>query len=284
MEEYTMSDIIISSFYKKMAGVQLDAYGILDSTNKIHTFGTDSKIIGRIFEMLTQPVLEQIAVENGLILRTPKSQTIYPDFILMKNEHSKNKIAIDIKSTYINTDQSKIQFTLGAFGSYMRDNTNNIEYEYTDYSKHYVIGFVYKRNDSAQESHVYDYENRSHIKFSYCDVKYFIQEKYKIAGDKPGSGNTENIGSFPTKQLDDLKEGKGPFAILGQDVFDLYWKYYPKYRTAVKTYKSLDEFVDWLPNNIDNIKLLHEFDSKEVLRKINLYKNIHKNNASDPKP
>ena len=26
-----------------------------------------------------------------------------------------------------------------------RNNTKNIEYKYTDYSKHYVIGFVYKR-------------------------------------------------------------------------------------------------------------------------------------------
>lgn len=67
-------------------------------------------------------------------------------------------------------------------------------YVYTDYIKHYVIGFVYKRNDCAQESRVYDYSNRSEIEFPYFDVQYFMQEKYRIAGDKPGSGNTENIG------------------------------------------------------------------------------------------
>ena len=43
----------------------------------------------------------------------------------------------------------------------------------------------------------YDYANRSQIAFPYCDVKYFIQEKYKIAGDKPGSGNTENHWILP---------------------------------------------------------------------------------------
>ena len=53
-----MSDFIISSFYEKVADVKFDAYGILDSANKIHTLGTDSKIIGRIFEMLIQPILE----------------------------------------------------------------------------------------------------------------------------------------------------------------------------------------------------------------------------------
>lgn len=91
----------------------------------------------------------------------------------------------------------------------MRNNTKNIEYKYTDYAKHYVIGFVYKRNDAAQESRVYDFKNRSEIVFPYYDVKYFMEEKYKIAGDKPGSGNTENIGSFPTRDFSYLKNGKG---------------------------------------------------------------------------
>lgn len=268
-----MTDFIISSFYQKMANVNFDAYGILDSSNKIHTLGTDSKIIGRIFEMYSQPILEQIAAENGYILKTPASQTVYPDFILMKSEQSTEKIAIDIKTTYVYSDQSTIKFTLGSFGSYMRNNTKNIEYKYTDYAKHYVIGFVYKRNDSAQESRVYEYENRENIAFPYFDVKYFIQEKYKIAGDKPGSGNTENIGSFATKTFSDLKEGKGPFSRLGQDVFDIYWKYYPKYRATEQAYTSLDSFLEWLPQNIDSVKLLHEFDSELVLQNIQCYKN-----------
>ena len=143
------------------------------------------------FEMFTQPVLQEIANENGYILKTPESQTVYPDFILMKDEASKEKIAIDVKTTYIDKDTSSLKFTLGSFGSYMRNNTKNIEYSYTDYAKHYVIGFIYKRNGNAQESLIYDYDDRKKIEFPFYDVKYFIQEKYKIAGDKPGSGNTE---------------------------------------------------------------------------------------------
>ena len=182
-----MADIIMDSFYRKMADVKFDVYGILDSNNKIHTLGTDSKIIGRIFEMFAQPILEQIAAENGYILRTPDSQTVYPDFILMKSADSKEKIDKEIKTTYIDSDQSTIKFTLGSYGSYMRNNTKNIEYKYTDYIKHYVIGFVYKRNDSAQESRVYDYSKRSEIACPYYDVQYFMQEKYKrVYGGKYG--------------------------------------------------------------------------------------------------
>lgn len=271
-----MPDFIISSFYKKMSNKKFEAYGILDSNNQIHTLGTDSKIIGRIFEMFTQPVLEEIAAENGYILKTPESQTVYPDFIMMKSDDSDKKIAIDIKSTYVSFDHSNIKFTLGAFSSYMRNNTKNIEYKYTDYIKHYVIGFIYKRNGAAQESKVYDLNCREQIILPYHDVKYFISEKYKIAGDKPGSGNIENIGSFSTRDINDLKDGKGPFSELGQDIFDLYWKYYPKYRSTEQNYTSLAGFLNWLPQNIDSVELLHEFDAEEILRAIQYYKLSHK--------
>ena len=130
-----MYDFIIPEFYKEMPNVDLNVYGILDSQDNIHTLGTDSKIIGRIFEMLVQPVLKKIADEHGLILKTPESQTIYPDFVMMTSEDSNEKIAIDVKTTYVVNDDSSIMFTLGSFGSYMRNNTKNIEYKYTDYCK-----------------------------------------------------------------------------------------------------------------------------------------------------
>lgn len=267
----TSTDLIIESFYKKFDGLKFDVLGILDTENKIHTLGTDSKIIGRVFEMFTQPILEEIAKENNLIIKTPDSQTIYPDFILMENELSTNKFAIDVKTTYVENDNSNIKFTLGSYGSYMRNNTKNIEYKYTDYSKHYVVGFVYKRNGNAQESRVYAYKDGAKIQSPFYDVKYFIQEKYKIAGDKPGSGNTENIGSFPTKNIIDLKNGKGPFSELGADVFDLYWKYYPKYRQAEQNYTSIPEFINWFFKQTD-LKLLHDFDIKESATKINRFR------------
>jgi len=270
-----MEEFLIHEFYERMDGINLDAYGVIDSNNKIHTLGTDSKIIGRIFEMFAQPVLAQIAAAHGMLLKTPASQTVYPDFIMMKDQASREKIAIDIKTTYVNSDQSTIKFTLGSYGSYMRNNSKNIEYRYTDYAKHYVIGFVYKRNGAAQESLVYEYENRDRIEFPYHGVQYFIQEKYKIAGDKPGSGNTENIGSFSTRKISDLRDGKGPFSELGADAFDLYWKYYPKYRSANKAYTSLEEFLEWVPGQGENLSLLHPYDHRGLLEKIAAYQIRH---------
>ncbi len=273
-----MSDFIIDEFYEEMKHVSFDAYGIIDSNDMIHTLGTDSKIIGRIFEMITEPVLERIAQRHGLKLKTPEMQTVYPDFIMLENDASKEKIAIDVKTTYVDHGNSTIKFTLGSFGSYMRNNTKNIEYKYTDYAKHYVIGFVYERNDAAQESRVYSFDERKSISFPYKNVRYFIQEKYKIAGDKPGSGNTENIGSFPTKSFDMVKDGKGPFGELGADVFDLYWKYYPKYRSGDDSYKSLSEFFVWFDDQDPaELELLHPYDHAGLTNRIMQYRRVHRN-------
>lgn len=270
-----MSDFLIDEFYSAMTNVDLNVYGILDSKERIHTLGTDSKIIGRVFEMISQPILEEIAEKHGLILRTPKSQTVYPDFVMMESVFSKRKIAIDIKTTYVESSRSNIVFTLGSYGSYIRNNTGNIEFKYTDYEKHYVIGYVYKRNGCAQESRVYTLDNKEKIAFPYYDVKYFIQEKYKIAGDKPGSGNTENIGSFQTTDFNALKNGEGPFSELGADVFDLYWKYYPKYRAIEKPYTSLSEFFKWFLKQERSLTLFHPIDYDSIIKKALTYIQNH---------
>lgn len=256
---------LIQDFYEKMENVDLDVYGILGTDDKVHSLGTDSKIIGRVFEILTQPVLEELAEEHGLMIKTPASQTVYPDFVLMDDPMSTEKIAVDIKTTYITSDRSQIKFALGSFASYMRNNTKNIEYRYTDYAKHYVIGFVYTRNGFAQESKVFEFEERDLIEIPYAGVRFFMQEKYRISGDKPGSGNTENIGSIKSRNLDDFVDGNSPFAILGEDIYDLYWSNYPKYRSPNKEYTSLPEFLEWLPRQGDRLTLLRPFDLSDVL-------------------
>ena len=158
--------------------------------------------------------------------------------------------------------------------AYMRDNRKNIEYKYTDYAKHYVIGFIYKRNDAAQESKSYDYMEREKIIVPYTDVKYFIQEKYKIAGDKPGSGNTENIGSISSSNFMDFELGRGPFSELGQDAYDLYWKYYPGYRAKEKNYTSLNEFLTWIQKQ-QKLELLHDFDMQALQENAKAYISKH---------
>ena len=213
---------------------------------RLFSLGSDSKLIGRIFELISQSVLQEIADENGYILHPSEAQTVYPDFTMMKSETDNEKIAIDIKTTYRNFNRNGeprgYVFTLGSYASFMRDGTKNISYPYNQYAKHYVIGFVYSRNEEASEGQMYSLSDLKSLPVPYKDVAVFVQEKYKIAGEKPGSGNTENIGSFKTNKMDFLINGEGPFANLGIEVFEDYWAGYPKYRAQEKDYTSIEEY------------------------------------------
>ena len=93
---------LISIFNKKLEkkDINWEVSAIISPNKKLYSLGSDSKLIGRIFELLSYSILQEIADENGLILYPSKKQTIYPDFTLMKSKDDKEKIAIDIKSTY----------------------------------------------------------------------------------------------------------------------------------------------------------------------------------------
>lgn len=58
------------------------------------------------------------------------------------------------------------------------------------------------------------------------DFEFFVQEKWRIAIDRPGSGNTKNIGS--TNDIRELKEGSAIFTKIknGEKIFSDFWMYY----------------------------------------------------------
>ena len=229
--------------------------GLLRDENTIITLGSDSKLIGRIFELITYRLLEEIAEENGYRLVPSPSQTTSPDYTFIKKDKfgddlKYNKIAVDIKTTYkqYKSDGSlkKICFTLGSYGSFIRNGTKNIAYPYNEYNKHYVIGFIYDRNENATEGKQVSIKEIKNLEVPYSNVDVFVQEKYLIVGDKPGSGNTENIGSFKTDKIDYIINGEGPFKYLGEDVYLDYWRNYPRNKDKDKHYTSLSQYFDWL--------------------------------------
>lgn len=81
-------------------------------------------------------------------------------------------------------------------------------------------------NFIISEKNIYNLENFTSIQSVVRDFKIFFIEKWKIATDKPGSGNTKNIGSI--KNIKDIIDGKGTFGSLdnGKAVFDDYWQHY----------------------------------------------------------
>ncbi|MEN9847622.1 MAG: hypothetical protein RL368_362 [Pseudomonadota bacterium] len=85
---------------------------------------------------------------------------------------------------------------------------------------------------------------------------FFIAEKWQIASDKSGSGNTANIGSI--KNIADLINGQGMFAKLGETWFDEYWMNYKKITIAdgkggTKKISTLKEFVNYKQGDVSLI-------------------------------
>jgi len=199
--------------------------GFIDIAKNIYTISVDTKVISKIMELLIFPSICQFAEKNHLKIMLSKEQNFYPDITFVDKDE--NKYAVDIKSTYRKDQKSVNGMTLGAFTGYFRDRKSkkNITFAYDEYIAHFVLGIIYSRSDNAiDEREIYQIEDIQNISSVAKDFEFFVQEKYKIALDRPGSGNTKNIGS--TTNIDALKNGKGPFTDLGEEIFDNYWMYY----------------------------------------------------------
>jgi hypothetical protein len=199
--------------------------GFIDIARNIYTISADTKVISKIMELLLFPKICQFAEECNYKVVLCKEQNFYPDISFIDNKN--NKYAVDLKSTYRRNKNLVNGMTLGAFTGYFRDrsSTKNITFPYGDYVGHFVLGVIYSRTDGAfEERNTYRLEELKNITSVIKDFSFFVHEKYKIAIDRPGSGNTKNIGSVT--DINDLIQGRGPFADLGEDVFDDYWMYY----------------------------------------------------------
>jgi hypothetical protein len=199
--------------------------GFIDIAKNIYTISVDTKVVSKIMELLLFPKICQFAEENNYKMVLCKEQNFYPDITFIDNNG--NKFAVDVKSTYRKNGKEVNGMTLGAFTGYFRDRKSkkNITFSYDEYVGHFVLGVVYSRTDShLDERKIYHLNDLQNITSVVKDFIFFVQEKYKIATDRPGSGNTKNIGSV--LKIDELVNGKGPFAKLGEEVFDDYWMFY----------------------------------------------------------
>ena len=224
--------------------------GFIDIARNIYTISVDTKVVSKIMELLLFPKLCHFSQENGYKMILCKEQNFYPDITFVDNKN--NKFAVDLKSTYRKNGKEVNGMTLGAFTGYFRNRASNknITFPYQEYTAHFVLGIIYSRTDEAtDERKVYELADLQNITSVVRDFSFFVQEKYKIALDRPGSGNTKNIGSVI--KIDDLIYGKGPFAELGEDIFDDYWMYYLTKDMAKSIdlknapYKNLKEYKEY---------------------------------------
>lgn len=199
--------------------------GFIDIARNIYTISVDTKVISKIMELLLFPELARFAQQNDLKMVLAGQQNFYPDISFVDSDG--HRFALDIKSTYRVNDIQVNGMTLGAFTGYFRERqtTKNISFPYGSYLGHYVLGAIYSKADGEiDERRKYRLDEIENITSVVNHFEFFVQEKYRIALDRPGSGNTKNIGSVT--ETSKLVGGTGPFSILGEDVFNDYWMFY----------------------------------------------------------
>ena len=224
--------------------------GFIDIYKKIYTISIDTKVVSKVIELLLIPTLEDFAKKYDLTLELPPQQNFYPDLSFTSNKTGQ-KFAVDIKSTFLDTNGKGKSMTLGAFTGYFRnrESKKNTLHPYSQYSAHLVLGVVYSQNEvDPNEKKVYSLAELDNIESVIKEFKFFVQPKYTIASASPGSGNTKNIGS--TNSIDKLINGKGVFAELGEEVYDDYWMYYltkdmAKALEIPRPYTNLRSYLDY---------------------------------------
>ena len=248
--------------------------GFIDIYKNIYTISSDTKIISKILEIHLFPKIVKFAESLGFSIVLAEHQNWYPDLSFVKKSDPQIKFAVDLKTTYRNPNYPNHVngFTLGSHGAYFKNRTSakNIKFSYSEYSGHFCLGIIYSRADSniidetevlvvkelsgdylqrkpIGERQVTKIENLRSITSVIKDFTFFACEKWELASDRRGSGNTANIGSVT--YIQDIVNGNGIFAKLGEEWFDEYWMNYGtsimvKDNKAIKI-KRLEDFVEF---------------------------------------
>ena len=204
--------------------------GFIDVYKNVYTISSDTKIVSKILEIHLFPELLRFAEQHGYHIVLPEHQNYYPDISFVDAKDARIKFAVDLKTTYRLPESQQFcnGFTLGSHGEYFMNRTSrkNIQFPYNEYLGHYCLGIIYNRNADSHldDTRTHSIEHLRSIVSVIKDFEFFAVEKWRIASDKSGSGNTANIGSI--HYILDILKGNGMFAQLGESWFDDYWMNY----------------------------------------------------------
>lgn len=195
--------------------------GFIDVFENIYTISNDTKIVSKILEIQLFSKFLIFANENNYHLVLAEKQNWYPDVSFVDKDDDSIKFAVDLKTTYRLEENPKFcnGFTLGSHGTYFIDKTSrkNIQFPYGEYFGHYCLGIIYSRATMTEhfDAQVHRLKDLATIPSVIGNMTFFAVEKWRIASDKGGSGNTANIGSI--QNIEDIIKGNGIFKNLGED-------------------------------------------------------------------
>jgi Restriction endonuclease EcoRV len=226
--------------------------GFIDVFETIYTISTDTKIVSKVLEIQLFSRFLAFSEQFGYNLVLAEKQNWYPDISFVSKINPEIKFALDLKTTYRLDENPEFcnGFTLGSHGMYFtkRTSSKNIQFPYGSYIGHYCLGIIYARNSvkNIDETRTYSIESIKNIPSVISNFTFFACEKWAIASDKGGSGNTANIGSI--QKIEDILNGNGIFKHLGEAWFDEYWMNFGKitYKDDAGITKKITSLKDFI--------------------------------------
>jgi len=228
--------------------------GFIDVFKNIYTISSDTKTVSKILEIHIFPKILKFAEDYKFKIVLADHQNYYPDISFIYEKDETIKFAVDFKTTYRLANKAEYcnGFTLGSHGEYFTNRTSkkNIQFPYGEYKGHFCLGIIYSRHAERDidETRIYTLNELRSMASVIREFQFFVAEKWRIASDKSGSGNTANIGSI--NKISDIIHGKGMFSELGEEWFDDYWMNYGKITVAekdgkTKRLRNLKDFVEY---------------------------------------
>ncbi|MDI6704112.1 MAG: type II restriction endonuclease [bacterium] len=185
--------------------------GMLDEDGNIYPIPTIPQVITGIFQEITKHKVKKFMKEKygcEIVQGGPRE---YPEITLMGGEFGDRKIAIEMKTTRMVSENRISGFTIGSFAGYFLHPEKKMpgcKFPYGEFDEHWIIGFIYTWNSEVDTLHMVS------------DVEVVVQPKWKIASESTGTGTTFAIGSI--KDIDKLRKGEGVFK--SKEDFENYWR------------------------------------------------------------
>lgn len=159
------------------------------------------QVITGIFEDLAKERTIPFAKEKYECEVEEAGSREYPDLTLYGGKFGNKKIALEFKTARRASSNECSRMSLGSCAGYFLypdKKRAGCKYPYGEYSKHWIVGFIYTWDVEADSSQMVS------------DIEVIVQPKWKIASRSTASGDTAAIGAITN--IANLKAGNGEFA------------------------------------------------------------------------
>jgi len=196
--------------YFLVKNIKWNFKGIIDIDNRVHAIPKNLNFQA-LFERLVFERLNLLTKKYNIRVIDPNSIRAYPDMILEGGVLGNKVIAVDIKTGRRFGD--KTGFTLGSYAGYFRKpdkKCGGCVRPYNDFNEHWAVCFIYDWNPNNDTLNMIS------------NIKVIVQEKWKLASKRTGTGTTTAIGSI--NDIDKIIKGEGDFR--SEREFLEYWRNY----------------------------------------------------------